>query len=155
MNPALDRRAFLGGSCFVIASVAHSTSASGAGEFLPLKAPVEIPLDAALAQDWSSVLFKARFTKSDGNDSVIPGLAVRTPAGAMAICTYCPHELCVIKLDGQHLRCPCHFSLFDPQRDGAWISGPALRRTYRLRYEIRASDLIVTDVEADLERRLL
>jgi Rieske Fe-S protein len=61
----------------------------------------------------------------------------------------------VIKLDGRNLRCPCHFSLFDPQRDGAWISGPALRRTYRFRYEVRGNDLVVTNIEADLERRLL
>jgi len=150
----LDRRAFLAGGCAVIANGAHSAAASADGEFLTLKTPVEIPLNS-LAQGWLPVPFKARFTKSDGNDSVIPGLAVLTPAGAKAICTYCPHELCVIKLDGQNLRCPCHFSLFDPQRDGAWISGPALRRTYRLRYEVRASDLVVTGVEADLERRLL
>lgn len=150
----MDRRAFLGGGCAVIASVTHPTSAWGEVEFLPLKAPVKIALES-LTQEWVPVLFKARFTKSDGNDSVIPGLAVRTPAGAMAICTYCPHELCIIKLDGQNLRCPCHFSLFDPQRDGAWISGPALRRAYRFRYEARQSDLVVTDIEADLERRLL
>ena len=149
----MDRREFLGAGCAVIAA-AHSSSALGDTVFLPLKAPVTVPL-AALAQQWTPVLFKARFTKSDGNDSVIPGLAVRTAAGPIAVCTYCPHELCVIKLDGQILRCPCHFSLFDPKRDGAWISGPALRRTYSLQYELRASDLVVTGVEADLERRLL
>ena len=150
----MDRREFLSGSCAVIASATHGTPASGETEFLPLKVPVDIPLDA-LAQDWVAVPFKARFTKSDANDSVVPGLAVRTPAGPVAICTYCPHELCVIKLDGHLLRCQCHFSLFDPQHDGAWISGPALRSTFRLRYETKASGLTVTGVEADLARRLL
>ena len=150
----MDRRAFLAGGCAVIANGAQPAAASDEVDFLPLKAPVDIPFNA-LAQDWVPVTFKARFTKSDGSDSVIPGLAVRTPVGAKAICAYCPHELCIIKLDGQTLRCPCHFSLFDPLRDGAWISGPALRRTYRLRYESHASDLVVTGVEADLERRLL
>jgi len=150
----VDRREFLGAGCAMIAGAARSTPALGQIEYLSLKAPVAIPL-TALAQEWTSVPFKARFAKSDGNDSVIPGLAVRTPAGVMAICTYCPHELCVIKLDGENLRCPCHFSLFDPQRGGAWISGPALRSTYRLRYELQASDLVVTGVEADLEGRLL
>lgn len=150
----LDRREFLGASCAVAAGAVHSTPALGETTFLPLKTPVTIPL-TAITQEWAPVLFKARFTKSDGNDSTIPGLAVQTPSGAMAICTYCPHELCVIKLDGEKLRCPCHFSLFDPLRDGAWISGPALRRTYRLKYERRTSDLMVTDIEADLERRLL
>ena len=149
----MDRREFLGAGCAVIAA-AHSTSALGDTGFLPLKAPVTVSL-ATLAQEWTPVLFKARFTKSDGSDSVIPGLAVRTAAGPVAVCTYCPHELCVIKLDGQVLSCPCHFSLFDPQRDGAWISGPALRRTYGLQFAIRASDLVVTGVATELERRLL
>lgn len=150
----MDRREFLGASCAMIAGATHSTSAFSDTGFLPLKTPVVVNL-STLAQEWTPVLFKARFTKSDGNDSAIPALAVRTAAGPVAVCTYCPHELCVIKLDGQMLRCPCHFSLFDPQRDGAWISGPALRRTYGLQYELRASDLVVTGVEADLERRLL
>src|SRR4029077_3604107 len=106
------------GGCAVIANRTHA-AVSAEGEFLTLKTPVDIPLNA-LAQEWSPVLFKARFTQSDGNDSVVPGLAVRSPAGAKAMCAYCPHELCVIKLDGQNLRCLCHFSLFDPQHDGAW-----------------------------------
>jgi Rieske Fe-S protein len=150
----LDRRLFLGSSCAVIASVAHLTPACGDVAFLALKTPIHIPLDD-VSRAWTPALFKTRFTKSDGNDSVVPGLAVRTPNGVTAVCTYCPHELCVIGLDGERLRCPCHFSLFDPQRDGAWISGPALRNTYRFRYEVLASDFVITGVEADLERRLL
>jgi len=154
MELALDRRAFLGGGCAVVASVGHATGASDDTNFLPLKSPVDIPL-SGLVTMWEPILFKARFTKTDGNDSVVPGLALRTPSGATAICTYCPHELCVIKLDGENLRCPCHFSLFDPLRDGAWISGPALRRTYRFRYIVTVSEIVVTDIEADLERRLM
>ena len=150
----MDRRTFLGASCAAIASVAHSASASDDIAFMPLKTPVVIPI-ASVAQVWTPVPFKGRFTKSDGNDSLVPGLAVRTPKGVTAICTYCPHELCVIRLDGQTLRCPCHFSLFDPERDGEWISGPALRRTYQFRFEVDSSNLVVTDVEAALERRLL
>lgn len=150
----MDRRAFLGSSCCAIATVGYVASAFGEVAFLPLKTPIHIPLDA-VARAWAPALFKARFTKSDGNDAIVPGLAVRTSKGVTAVCTYCPHELCVIGLDGERLRCPCHFSLFDPQRDGAWISGPALRSTYQFRYEVHTSDLVVTDVEADLERRLL
>ena len=150
----MDRRAFLSSSCAAIASVAHATSAADDIAFLPLKTPVVIPIDS-VAQVWTPVLFKGRFTKSDGSDSFVPGLTVRTPNGVTAVCTYCPHELCVIHLDGQNLRCPCHFSLFDPERDGAWISGPALRRTYRFRFEVGGANLVVTDVEAALERRLL
>ena len=150
----MDRRRFLAGSCAAFAVTARAVPAKCDTTFLPLKTPVQIPLDA-VAQSWAPVSFKARFTKSDGLDSVVPGLALRTPAGVAAICTYCPHELCVIKLDQLQLRCPCHFSLFDPQRDGAWISGPAQRRTFQFQYDARDRDLLITGVEADLERRLL
>ena len=62
----------------------------------------------------------------------------------------------MIKLNDQHLlRCPCHFSLFDPQRDGEWISGPAMRRTYAFQYSAGPVDLIVTGIDADLEKRLI
>ena len=150
----MDRRAFHGASCAAIATVARATSAPEDIVFLPLRTPVVIPIDT-VAPIWAAVPFKGRFTKSDGNDSLVPGLAVRTPRGVTAVCTYCPHELCAIRLDGHNLRCPCHFSLFDPERDGAWISGPALRRTYQFRFEVDGTNLVVTDVEAALERRLL
>jgi arsenite oxidase small subunit len=150
----MDRRRLLAGSCAAFAAAALPVPAQCDTAFLPLKTPVHIPLDA-VGQFWVSVPFKARFTKSDGLDSVVPGLALRTPAGVTAICTYCPHELCVIKLDQRQLRCPCHFSLFDPQHDGAWISGPAQRRTFQFQYDARDPDLVVTGVEAGLERRLL
>ena len=150
----MDRRAFLAGGCALVASAAHSAPVLSEPAFLPLKLPVHVPLDA-VAVPWVTVSFKARFTKSDGTDSVAPGLALRTPAGVKAICTYCPHELCIIKLDDQRLRCPCHFSLFDPAQDGAWIYGPALRRTFQFQYDVATTELVVTGVEGDLERRLL
>ena len=150
----MDRRAFLGAGCAVIASVARAAPASEDVAFLPLKTHVVIPI-ASVAQVWAPALFKARFTKSDGTDSIVPGLAVRTPKAVTAVCTYCPHELCVIRLDGQTLRCPCHFSLFDPEREGSWISGPALRRTYRFRFNVFDTNILVTDIEAALERRLI
>lgn len=150
----MDRRALLGFGCAVWADGALAAQPPARARFLPLKTPVEIPLNSLL-ETWAPVPFKARFTRSDGADSVVPGIAVRTPGAVRAFCAYCPHELCLIKLSDAHeLRCPCHFSLFDPQRDGAWISGPALRRTYRFKYGVRGDDLEVTGIEADLERRL-
>ena len=151
----MDRRGLLGGGCALLADTALAAPHPAPASFLPLKTPVKISL-ASLPKDWDAVPFKARFTKSNGADSVVPGLAVRTPAGAKAFCAYCPHELCVLNLDdARRLRCPCHFSLFDPLRDGAWIAGPAMRRTYRFEHSIRSDELVITGIEADLERRLL
>lgn len=151
----MHRRAVLGCGCAALAGAALAAPQAPSSRFLPLNTPVRIDL-AALAQPWAPVPFKARITKSDGADSVVPGIALRTPNGVKALCAYCPHELCVIKLDDAHqLRCPCHFSLFDPQRDGAWISGPAARGTYQLEYAVGSDALVVSALEADLERRLL
>ena len=150
----IDRRALIGCAGAALGPRALAQP-SPSVRFLPLKTPVTIPL-ATLGEKWASTAFKARFTKSDGADSVVPGIAMKTPAGVKAFCAYCPHELCVIKLNDEHkLRCPCHFSLFDPERDGAYIAGPALRRTFEFRYSVAGADLTVTGVEADLERRLL
>lgn len=152
----MERRALIGGAAATLA--AGATGAAGASppiRFLPLQAPVVTPV-SQLQTVWDGVPFRARFTKSNGEDSVVPGIAVRTPRRIEAFCAYCPHELCVIKFTEEHqLRCPCHFSLFDPLKAGAWISGPAMRRTYRFDYRVKGPDLVITGVEADLERRLL
>jgi Rieske Fe-S protein len=151
----MERRALIGGAAATLAAAATGADASLSPRFLPLQAPVVTPV-SQLETVWAPVPFRARFTKSNGEDSVVPGIAVRTPRRIEAFCAYCPHELCVIKLGDDHqLRCPCHFSLFDPLRDGAWVAGPAMRRTYRLDYRVKGPNLVVTGIEADLERRLL
>jgi Rieske Fe-S protein len=151
----MERRAMLGGAVAALAAAVSGADASGSARFLTLQTPVMTPV-SQLDSVWVPVPFKARFTKSNGEDSVVPGIAVRTPRRIEAFCAYCPHELCVIKLTDDHqLRCPCHFSLFDPLKDGAWIAGPAMRRTYRFDYRVKGPDLVITGIEADLERRLL
>ena len=151
----MERRALIGGAAATLAAVATRAEASPAPRFLPLQTPVVTPV-SQLETVWAGVPFRARLTKSNGEDSLIPGIVVRTQRRIEAFCAYCPHELCVIRLTDEHqLRCPCHFSLFDPMRDGAWISGPAMRRTYRFDYRVKGPDLVITGVEADLERRLL
>jgi Rieske Fe-S protein len=151
----MERRALLGGAAATLAAAATGAGASPSTRFLNLQTPVVTPV-SQLQTVWAAVPFKARFTKSNGEDSVLPGIAVRTPRKIKAFCLYCPHELCVIKFTDDHqLRCPCHFSLFDPLKDGAWISGPAMRRTYRFDYHVKGPDLVINGIEADLERRLL
>ncbi|MDB5480059.1 MAG: hypothetical protein JWO83_1112 [Caulobacteraceae bacterium] len=151
----MERRALIGGAAASLAAAATGADASPSPRFLPFQTPVVIAFPQ-LEAVWAPAPFRARFTKSNGEDSVVPGIAVRTPRRIEAFCTYCPHELCVIKLTDDHqLRCPCHFSLFDPLRDGAWIAGPAMRRTYRFDHRVKGPDLVITGIEADLERRLL
>lgn len=150
--PLLGRRTALAGAG---AAVLASPARGAAPAFTPLKSAVRLPL-AALASPWSSVTFRARFTKSNGEDSLAPGIAVRTPSGLRAWCAYCPHELCVLKLEDSHrLRCPCHFSMFDPAAGGAWISGPAPRGAWRFAAHEEGGDLVVTAIEAEVERRLM
>ena len=152
---AMDRRALLGCGCAALADAGFAAPSPAPVRYLPLKTVVEIPL-STLGETWAPVPFKARFTRSDGADSVVPAIAVRMPQGLEAFCAYCPHELCVLGLNETHqLRCPCHFSLFDPRRDGAWIFGPAPRGAYRLEHSVSGRALVVTGIEADLERRLL
>jgi nitrite reductase/ring-hydroxylating ferredoxin subunit len=125
-------------------------------DFVPLKDPLRVPL-ASLADLWAPVSFKTRFTKSNGLDAVAPGVAFRIPSGVVTFCTYCPHELCIVALnDATHeLQCPCHGGRFDPQREGAWLSGPPPRSAYRFQYHFTRDDLEITGVEAELRRRLL
>lgn len=151
----MERRALIAGAAATFTVAATGAAAAPSPRFLPLQTPVVTPI-SQLETVWAGVPFRARFTKSNGEDSVVPGIAVRTPRRIEAFCAYCPHELCVIRLTDDHqLRCPCHFSLFDPLKHGAWIAGPALRRTYRFDYRVKGADLLVTGIEADLERRLL
>ena len=151
----MERRALIGGAAATFAAAATGADAAPSPRFVPLQTPVVTPI-SQLETVWAGVPIRARFTKSNGEDSVIPGIAVRTPRRIEAFCAYCPHELCVIRLTEDHqLRCPCHFSLFDPLKHGAWIAGPAMRRTYRFDYRVKGADLLVTGIEADLERRLL
>jgi Rieske Fe-S protein len=123
--------------------------------FVDLDNPVEIPLES-LRQEWQPVSFLARFAKRGGEPTTAPGIAVRLPgAGIQAFCTYCPHELCVMNLSQKRqLFCGCHLSAFDPLARGAWISGPAPRGTFRLRFSIVSSNLVITAIESELVERL-
>lgn len=130
--------------------------------FIALKTIVKISL-SSLATLWEPVEFTARFTKRDGTDSIVPGMAVRLGDGAIQVfCQYCPHELCIIMLADSDQRpgtkdllCSCHFSTFDPMKNGAYIEGPALRDTYRFQFAVMAEAVQVTGIEDEIEERLL
>jgi nitrite reductase/ring-hydroxylating ferredoxin subunit len=124
--------------------------------YIPLKTPVSVPL-TAVAEAWVPALFSARFTKSNGIDTVAPGLAVRVPGsvGLCVVCLYCPHELCRVRYDNRQLACLCHGSRFDPAEGGKYLSGPARRDVWKFGYHIASGAIIVDGIEADIEGRLL
>ena len=129
---------------------------SSAGRFIPLHAPVVIPL-RSLKAPWQQVAFQGRFTRRNGRLAIAPGTAVRLPGsgGVKAFCLYCPHELCLIDFnESRELFCTCHASTFDPRRDGALVEGPATRGTYQFQYAVAQNTLRVTGIEAAIDERL-
>ena len=50
------------------------------------------------------------------------------------------------------LTCPCHFSAYDPLRDGRRLAGPARRGAYRFRLRIDSEIVVITAVEEDAAR---
>lgn len=142
--------------------------------------PVHIPR-SELADGSKIVEFEAWFRLDGANRLVggllldldgIAGLGARESA-LVAFVTNCPHEACKVLLerhpeavvdrlgtdievpDGPILFCPCHFSIFDPSRDGSRLAGPAYRGLYRFVLEEHRSSIVVSRVEqtvADLFR---
>ena len=124
--------------------------------FIPLRAPVVIPL-RSIAAPWQQAAFQARFSRGDGRLAIAPGIAVRLPrrGGVKVFCLYCPHELCLIGFnEAKELFCTCHSSTFDPWKDGALVTGPAARGTYRFEYAVMPTTLRVTGIEAAIEELL-
>jgi Rieske Fe-S protein len=158
----LRRRALLKrclGTCACIAAsgfVSEARARPSAPRFIPLQAPVVIPL-GKIAAPWQNVDFQGRFTRSDGRLAIAPGMAVRLPrgGGVKVFCLYCPHELCLIDFnESKELFCTCHSSTFDPWKDGALVVGPATRGTYQFAYAVARTELRVTGIEAAIEEQL-
>jgi Rieske Fe-S protein len=102
-----------------------------------------------------------------GPSRELPGIAVRLPAsaggGVYAVCRICPHEGCSIgyetdyetvggiigkDLDHPVFFCRCHFSTFDPARDGSVLYGPSPRPPWRFELREDGGDLLVTGAES-------
>lgn len=118
-----------------------------------------------LPEPWSSVAFS--FAQQ-------PAILLRLPeavSGGLsqagrhyaAFSRVCTHQGCTVSLntnleaiavafnyrsDQPQLTCPCHFSVFAPERAGAAVSGPAVRPLRRIRLELRGGDLYATGLEA-------
>ncbi len=82
----------------------------------------------------------------------------------VAYVSNCPHEACTVHLesnrqiltraadgvglpDGPVLLCPCHFSMFDPRKDGSRFAGPAYRGLYRYVLGVSGSSIIIDRLE--------
>ncbi len=82
-----------------------------------------------------------------------------------AFVTHCPHESCRVQLKtdpidhpdliasghciaGPLFLCPCHFSVFNPLREGEKLSGPAHRGLYRFNLNVQGDTITITHVEA-------
>ncbi len=117
------------------------------------------------ANVWDAVTFQYEGT---------PAVAVRIPepvAGSVtvmdgvhvaAFSRICTHLGCVVTLnrdvaaiafafnyraDGPQLVCRCHLSVFDPERAGRAMAGPAVDPLPRLRLRIRGDTLIASGIE--------
>ena len=109
-----------------------------------------------LAQLWSAVKFI--MPDVDGDDQ--PSIVVRLPGGGFyASSLICPHNKCEIMfvndpvtarnsfdldVGAPVLACPCHFSAFDPARDGKVIAGPAPNPPLQFKVEVRAGEVFVS-----------
>jgi rieske iron-sulfur protein len=66
--------------------------------------------------------------------------------GVVAYSAICTHAGCdVTGWDASHqlLKCPCHYSTYDPKQDGMVVAGPAPRRLPALPLKIADSRLVV------------
>lgn len=94
----------------------------------------------------------------------IPGYAVKLPSGDFAVYSrICPHLGCVFNFvvnpddvakgynfrpDGPVFACPCHLSVFDIQKEGKVVSGPAPRPPRKFVYKVENNKLVISDLES-------
>ncbi len=60
----------------------------------------------------------------------------------VAYSTLCTHMGCPVAYDAKArtFKCPCHFSIFDPEKSGQMVSGQATENLPRVHLEYNASD---------------
>jgi arsenite oxidase small subunit len=111
---------------------------------------------AELTAPWSAVTF----TLPDADGDQAPCIVIRLPDGGWyASSLICPHNKCEIMYvrDAVNARnsfdvdvatpvlaCPCHFSVFDPARQGQVIKGPAATPPLQLKVELRDGSVLVS-----------
>lgn len=126
--------------------------------------PQQIAELAELREDWAAVEFMYAF---------LPAIALSLPEpvtggvsgeglNLVAYSRICTHEGCPVQFsrdteavafaynyrsEAPSLVCPCHLSVFAPDRAGISVSGPALRPLPRIRLELDGDRVLATGVE--------
>lgn len=152
----------------------HFEKASPAAhpDFAPRPETVVAPL-AHFATPWTAALFELAGTPAVPAVAVrlpgpIPGgLEVRSGVGAgaahlAAFSRVCTHKGCIVELnrdleaidfgfnyttDHPALTCPCHLSVFDPERAGRAVSGPAVQPLPRVELRLRSGSVVAVGLE--------
>ncbi len=80
------------------------------------------------------------FVAADGS----PAMLFRTKAGVFAYSTICTHQGCAVGFDAKSklLSCPCHGAQFDPNKDGAAVSGPTKISLPKINVAIKGTDIV-------------
>lgn len=154
----------LGYMGYYAARVTFDKRAAGAPTYQD-RPPARVADASALKRDWDSLDFV--YT---GTPCVLLRLPAPAPHGLSvagrhyaAYSRVCTHLGCSVNVqrdldvlafsfnyraDHPMLGCPCHFSVFDPLRDGDVVIGKALYPLPRVRLEARGGDLYATGIEA-------
>ena len=80
------------------------------------------------------------FQSSSGTSAIL----FRTRTGVFAYSRLCTHQGCAVSYDANRalLICPCHGAQFDPNSDGAAISGPTKIALPKIKVAIRGLEII-------------
>ena len=80
------------------------------------------------------------FQSANGTSAIL----FRTNSGVFAYSRICTHQGCAVGYDENRtlLICPCHCAQFDPNNDGAAISGPTKIALPKIRVDIRGVDIV-------------
>lgn len=119
---------------------------------------------AELSEPWSSAEFAYEnlpVIALNVPEPLTGGLSV-AGTNLIAYSRICTHQGCGVQLsrdteavafaynyrsDSPSLVCPCHLSVFAPDRHGEAVSGPAMRALPRIRLELDGEDVVATGVE--------
>ncbi|MFZ3323087.1 MAG: arsenate reductase (azurin) small subunit [Usitatibacter sp.] len=138
---SITRRDFLKASGSVVAAVpvAASTSADAAGD--PGRAMPQYPVKGIGRAASMSADKPVAFTYPDASSPCVAlKLGAPVPGGVgpdrdiVAYSTMCTHMGCPVAYDAatKSFKCPCHFSMFDAEKEGQMICGQATENLPRI-----------------------
>ena len=131
-----DRRELLRLSGIALASVA----AAFLGRRFPASNPTPEAGNSIVKTADFPVGSNMPFQSSSGTSAIL----FRTRTGVFAYSRLCTHQGCAVSYDANRalLICPCHGAQFDPNSDGAAISGPTKIALPKIRVAIRGVDIV-------------